>query len=310
MTKRILISTSSFGKEDRTPLTLLENAGFNVQLNPHGRQLTIEESKLLLNEIDGLIAGTEKLNGEVLNGNDQLKYIVRLGAGMDNVDSNVTGQLNITLENTPDAHVDGVAELTVGGILASLRGMARSDREIRSGNWVKPMGKLLKGSTVGLIGFGRISKALVKLLAPFNCKILACDPYFDVDFASSCGVKNVSVEDILKTSDIISLHLPFSEQNRNVLDEPAFSLMKKDALIVNTSRGGLIDEDALFKFLSANKGAGAYLDVFENEPYSGPLVALENMLITGHIGTYAREVRLNMELDAAKKIISYFNDHE
>ena len=307
---KILISTSSFGKDIRTPLSILEKAGFEVHLNPHGRQLTIEESKELLQGKVGLIAGTEKLNEEVLSTATDLKYLVRLGTGMDNVDFNITNQKGIVVENTPNAHVDGVAELALAGILNSFRSIAWNDQQIKAGNWVKPMGALLKCKTVGLIGFGKVAKRLSLLLQPFLCNIIAFDPFFDEEFAKKWGIQQVPLETILEKSNVISLHLPFSEDNRNIINAASFSRMKNDVLIVNSSRGGLIDEASLFDFLKNNSSAKAYLDTFEKEPYNGKLCSLDNVLMTGHIGTYAKEVRLSMEMEAAQKMIDFFNKNE
>ena len=307
---KILISTSSFGKENRLPLNLLEEAGFEVQLNPFGRQLTVDESKELLQGIKGVIAGTEKLNDEALSTAKVLKYLVRLGTGMDNVDFNITNQKGIVVENTPNAHVDGVAELTLAGILNSLRSISWNDAQIKSGNWAKPMGSLLKGKTVGLIGLGKIAKRLTLLLQPFACNILAYDPFFDEEFANKWGVQQASMETILHESNVISLHLPFSIENKYIINAASFSKMKQDVLLVNTARGGLINEDALFDFLNINQNAKAYLDTFESEPYNGKLCQLVNVLMTGHIGTYAKEVRLIMEMEAAEKLINFFAKNE
>jgi D-3-phosphoglycerate dehydrogenase len=302
---KILISTSSFGKENETPLNLIKQSGFEVYLNPYGRQLTIDESKDLLVGKVGLIAGTEKLNEEAISAAMDLKYIVRLGTGMDNVDFNITNQKGIEVESTPNAHIDGVAELALGGILNSLRSIAWNDHQIKSGNWIKPMGSLLKGKTIGLIGLGKIAKRLAILLNPFICNILAYDPSFDEEFANKWGIQKTSLDTILENSNIISLHLPFSIENKHIINNASFTKMKKDVLIVNTSRGGLVNESALFDFLKNNSSAKAYLDTFEEEPYKGDLCLLSNVLMTGHIGTYAKEVRLTMEMEAAQKLINF-----
>ncbi|RYZ33448.1 MAG: hydroxyacid dehydrogenase, partial [Sphingobacteriales bacterium] len=273
----ILISTSSFGKEDAAPLELLRSEGFDITLNPYGRQLTITEAAGLLKNMDGIIAGTEKLNGESLSDAGRLKYIVRLGTGMDNVDFPFAEQRGIRVENTPDAHVDGVAELALGGILDCLRRISWSDRQIRTGTWVKPMGSLLKGKAVGLLGLGRVAKRLITLLQPFDCKVLAFDPHFDHAYGEKNGILTASKEEVCRQADIISLHLPFSEINRHIIDSAAFALMKDQVVIANTSRGGLVDEAALQEFLQAKPAATAYLDTFDQEPYNGPLARLENV---------------------------------
>lgn len=306
MAYSILTTTSSFGKVDPRPLQLLKEAGFEVTLNPYGRTLTIEESISILEGYDGLIAGTEKLNEIVLASAKHLKYLCRLGAGMDNVDFEAAAKHGIKVENTPSAHVDGVAELTLGGILSSLRGMATAHANLTQGNWQKPMGTLLRGKTVGIIGLGQVGKRLVALLKPFEVKILAYDPYQDAEFAKANDISFVDLTTIAAQSDIITLHMPFTKEARYLIDQSFLSKCKKSVLIVNASRGGLINEVDLLEFLSSNPSASAYLDTFEQEPYSGPLCALSNCMLTPHIGSYAAEVRINMEMEAAQNVINFF----
>jgi len=306
---KILISTSSFGKGDTAPLDLLRQEGADIILNPYGRQLTIAESVSLLSGIDGMIAGTEKLNEEVLSAAGNLKYIVRLGTGMDNVDFRATEQLGIKVENTPNAHVDSVAELALGGILSCLRRISFSDRQMRQGSWVKPMGSLLKGKTIGILGLGKVAKRLVTLLQPFGCTILAYDPMLDHSFAATHALSPASQERIFSEADIISLHLPYSAESHHLIHAGAFRMMKKNVVLVNTARGGLINEEDLYNFLSNNQEATAYLDTFETEPYPGKLTKLDNTLLSAHVGTYANEVRKEMELEAAQKILKFFREN-
>jgi D-3-phosphoglycerate dehydrogenase len=306
MAYKILTTTSSFGKVDPKPLQLLREAGFEVTLNPFGRTLTIEESISVLEGYDGLIAGTEKLNAQVLASARHLKYLCRLGAGTDNVDFEAAEKQSIKVENTPSAHVDGVAELTLGGILSSLRGMATAHKNLTQGNWQKPMGTLLRGKTVGIIGLGQVGKRLVALLKPFEVKILAYDPFQDADFAKANEISFVDLTTIAAQSDIITMHIPFTKDAKHMIDQAFLSQCKKSALIVNASRGGLINEVDLLEFLSANPSASAYLDTFEQEPYHGALCAISNCMLTPHIGSYASEVRINMEMEAAKNVINFF----
>jgi D-3-phosphoglycerate dehydrogenase len=307
MAYSILTTTSSFGKVDPKPLQLLKEAGFEVTLNPFGRTLTIEESMSILEGYDGLIAGTEKLNAQVLASAKHLKYLCRLGAGMDNVDFEAAEKQSIKVENTPSAHVDGVAELTLGGILSSLRGMAAAHSNLIRGDWQKPMGTLLRGKTVGIIGLGKIGKRMVALLKPFEVKILAYDPFQDAAFAKANDISFVDLTTIAAQSDIITMHIPFTKEAKHLIDQSFMSKCKKSVLIVNASRGGLINEVDLLEFLSSNPSASAYLDTFEQEPYTGPLCALSNCMLTPHIGSYASEVRINMEMEAARNVINFFN---
>ncbi|PCJ67874.1 MAG: 3-phosphoglycerate dehydrogenase [Bacteroidetes bacterium] len=307
MERKILISTSSYGKVDSKPLELLEQAGFEVTLNPYGSKLSISQSIELLAGQTALIAGTEKLNAEIFDAHPQLKYICRLGTGMDSVDLDEAKNRNIPVENTPNAHVDGVAELCLSGILDLHREVSFAHHNLKQGVWKKPMGSLLKGKTIGLIGLGKVAKRLVELLQPFNMKILAVDKYWDSDFAKQYNVEQVELDYLLQNSGIVSIHIPFSPENKNVISERELNLMNSSAILINTSRGGLINEVDLLTHLKANSMFKAYLDTYESEPYTGELLSLDNILLTPHIGSYAKEVRLNMEMECAEKIIAYFN---
>lgn len=307
MAYRILTTSSSFGKVDPEPLNILQEAGFEVVLNPHGRKLTIEESKELMPGFDGLIAGTEKLNYEVLSSAPTLKYLCRLGAGMDSVDFVAADDLGVKVENTASAHIDGVAELTLGGILSSLRSIAAAHANMTTGTWKKPMGSLLTRKTVGIIGLGQVGKRLVEMLGPFRVKILAYDLHPDASFATSNEIDIVSIDDLAKQADIVTLHMPFTKESKGLIGQDFLSKAKANLMVVNAARGGLVDEEALFKFLTENPKASAYLDTFESEPYNGPLCGLSNCTLTPHIGSYASEVRVNMEMEAAKNVIKFFH---
>ncbi|MCE7995991.1 MAG: phosphoglycerate dehydrogenase [Roseivirga sp.] len=307
MAYRILTTSSSFGKVDPKPLEMLKEAGFEVVLNPHGRKLTIEESKELMPGFDGMIAGTEKLNHEVLSAAPSVKYLCRLGAGMDSVDFDAADALQVKVENTPSAHIDGVAELTLGGILSSLRSIATAHANMTTGLWKKPMGSLLARKIIGIIGLGQVGKRLVELTAPFKVKVLAYDLSPDKAFAEANNIDLVSLDDMAAQADIITLHVPFMKESKGLINADFLSKAKPNLMMVNASRGGLIDEEALFSFLNENQKASAYLDTFESEPYNGPLCSLDNCTLTPHIGSYASEVRVNMETEAAQNVINHFS---
>lgn len=293
---RVAISTSSFGVESSAPLDLLAKAGCDVRPNPHGRTLKAAEIDQHLDGISALIAGTEQLTGDVLRRHPSLKVISRVGTGTDNVDREAANALGILVFNTPDAHVDAVAELAIGGILAALRGVAASHVSIATGGFAKPMGRLLRGKTVGLIGYGRVARALHQLLSGFGCAVIYVDPV-----AQPAG--GTTLDHVLAASDIVSLHVPYSKANHHLVGGAQLARLKTDALLVNTSRGGLIDEDALLAHLTNNSRASAYLDCFANEPYQGPLANHPRVLTTAHIGSYAREARIQMETEAVQNAL-------
>lgn len=275
--------------------------GFQIQANPYKRRLMEPEACELLRDAVGVIAGTEPLTTTVFDACPRLKVISRVGVGLDSVDLDAAARRGIKVFNTPDAHVPAVAELTLGMILASLRGIAVSDRGMRSGQWQRPMGGLLQGRRVGLIGLGRVAKALVEMLSPFKVEVMACDPHWDTAFADRHSIMRCELPDLLKQAQVISLHVPGAQGT--LIGSDALALMRDDVLLVNSARGGLIDESALHAFLSAHPAAGCALDVFDDEPYSGPLIELPNALLTAHIGGYAREARQEMERQAVENLL-------
>ncbi|MEM7049146.1 MAG: phosphoglycerate dehydrogenase [Acidobacteriota bacterium] len=297
--KRVVISTSSFGKISRHPLDLLADAGCEVILNPHGRKLTPAESRELLADADGLIAGTERLDREILAAAPRLRIISRVGTGLDSVDLDAAEELGIKVLNTPDAHVPAVAELTLAGMLAVLRQIAFADRRVRAGQWTKPMGRLLFGKRVGIVGMGRVGRYLRGLLQPFMVELLAHDLEPDPSLED---VRWVGLAELLERSEVVTLHV----SGGRLLDADAIASMLPGAVLVNVARGGVVDEAALAEALSSGHLAGAHLDVFEDEPYEGPLTDLDNVLLTSHIGSYAAECRVAMELEATEKVIAHF----
>jgi D-3-phosphoglycerate dehydrogenase len=305
-TGRVLVSTSSFGTTGRRPLEMLEAAGLDVTLNPHGRKLRPEETRQLLVGVDGLLAGTELLSREILQEAKSLRVVSRCGTGMDGVDLDAAAELGIAVRNTPDSHVDAVAELALAGMLDLLRQLSAADRDLRSGRWKKPMGALLGGKTVGLVGLGRIGKRLAELLGPFGVSLLATDPMEDPDLAARVGVRYTTLEALLRESDIVSLHLPFAAGQAPLLARSGIRAMKPGAFLVNCARGGIVDEVALAEALRDGHLGGAYLDVFAEEPYTGPLVELRNVLLSPHMGSYAAECRLAMETQAVENLLPFF----
>lgn len=296
--RRISITTTSFGKYDEKPIAILKNEGFEIVFNPYGRKLKDTEIIELCKGSIGIVAGTETLNADVLtNLTPLLKVISRCGTGLDNVDLETARRLGIKIFNTPDAPTLAVAELTVGLILDLLRKITQMDREIREGQWQKRMGNLLAGKKVGIMGFGRIGRKVAELLKPFVCKI----KYYDIkDDNPLDWAEKVEIDELIKTCDIISIHVSSKEQ---IIVEREIRLMKAGAWLVNVSRGEVVDEQALYQALKEGHLAGAALDVFKQEPYTGPLKELDNVVLTPHIGSYAKEARIEMEKQAVENLL-------
>lgn len=299
--KKILITTSSFNLANFEGYHLLTKAGFEILFNPYKKRMTEEQIIGLMDEkVVAMIAGTEPLTETVMQKAPSLKIIVRCGIGMDNVDITAAKSMNICVFNTPDAPTRSVAELTFGHILSLLRRIGESDRMIRAGKWQSLMGSLLYGQTVGVMGFGRIGRMMSSLLVAFGARVLVYDVFPQNGFDR---IEIVSKEQVLKESDVITLHLPYSKENHHFIGEQEMLLMKSGSLIVNVSRGGLIDDAALYKAIKSKHIGGAALDCFEEEPYSGPLTTCEEVQLTAHMGSYASQSRVKQEQDSCEVLL-------
>ena len=297
---KILCTTSGFGKTDTSVIKDIKKKGFEVVLNPYGRKLELSELKNLVldNNPVGMLAGTEPIPREILElSKGFLKIISRVGVGWDNVDRVAAEELGIKVFRTEGVLNQSVAELTLGMMLCALRSIARHDREIRSCVWEKHMGSQLQGKTVGIIGFGAIGQRVGELASAFGAKIVYFDPYPK----TVSDAELLTQAELLVRADIITLH---ADGSNHILGESEIAACKKGAIVINTARGGLIDERALFSALRTSRLSYACLDVFEKEPYSGPLTQLDNVVLTTHIGSYAKEAREKMERIAVAKLLN------
>src|SRR3989339_407370 len=286
---KVLISTSSFAEFDRAPLEALTKADIVYTLNPHGRKLNNDELLGLAVGMDGLIAGTETLTATIIKQLPGLRVISRCGAGMDNVDLVAAKEQGINVFNTPDAPTQAVAELTIGLVLNLLRRIGEMDRTIRVGGWKKIMGNLIAGKKVGIIGFGRIGRKTADLFAALGCEIGFFDPLIKESIGKN---KALTKETLLGWADIVTIHVSGSQQ---VIGTTELAIMKQGAWLINVARGGVVDEQALYENLKNGRLAGTAIDVFSQEPYNGPLLELANVIVTPHIGSYAKEARIKME---------------
>ena len=296
----ILITTSSFGKESPEVFNSLSALACNPVLNPHERTLKGDELLELLQRHRpvGMLAGTEPITRDIIEeSRSYLKVISRVGVGWDNVDRDAAASMGIRVYRTTGVLTQSVAELTVGLILSALRRISCHDRLVREKKWEKHMGALLERKTVGLIGFGEIGQRAGRLLAAFGAEIIFYDPQQEGKIENA---KPVSLEELLNQSEIISLH---ASGSRTILGKEEFKQCRKGVLLVNTARGGLVDEKALEECLSDGQVGFACLDVFDNEPYSGSLIYSDKVLLTPHIGSYAREARIRMEMAAVENLL-------
>ncbi len=302
---KVLATTSSFAQQDPAPKAALIGAGLQIVENPFKRKLTELEVINLLSEHApvGLFAGVEPLTAKVLEASaSHLKVISRCGIGLDTVDLDAAKRLGIKVFNTPDAPSQAVAELAIGLMLAVLRRIAEGDAAIRRGDWKPMMGRLLGSRTVGVVGLGRIGARVAKLASAFGSPVLVYEPRADAPVPE--GAKRASLDDLIKNSDIVTVHVPMSPENKNLLSAARINTMKPGAILINASRGGLVDEAALLQALKDKRLSGAGLDTFEDEPYKGPLKDLTQVVLTPHMGSAAEECRSRMEREAADNLIT------
>lgn len=294
---KLAITTSTFAEFDLSGLESLKQAGFEIVINSSGGKLKQEEVARLCSGCVGIIAGTEEYSAEVLNKLPALKVISRCGSGTENIDKIAAQKLKIDIFSTADAPVTAVAELTVALMLGLLRQLPRMDREMRQGKWDKRMGNLLRGKKVGIVGFGRIGKKVAELLASFGVQLAYSDPQ---SAGVVAGIERMDLAGLLAWADIVSVHVAGKER---LLGCAELKLMRKGSWLFNLSRGGSIDEGVLLKMLKNGHLAGAAIDVFEQEPYNGALKELDNVILTPHIGSYAREARIEMEKEAVRNLL-------
>ncbi|MFQ5633756.1 MAG: phosphoglycerate dehydrogenase [Gammaproteobacteria bacterium] len=296
----IVISTSSFDLDHNEAIDRLRAAGVKIATNPFGRKLTETEiGALLTDSVVGLLAGVEPLTADVIAGASALRVISRCGVGLDNVDEPAAHARDIQVLSTPGAPVDAVAEITIGLMLATLRRIPEADRQVRRGEWPRLKGRLLKAQTVGILGLGRIGSRVADLCSAFGARVIAHDP---IAGDSAPDVLRIDLPELLSAADILSLHRPVDESTRHLINRETLAAMKPGSLLINTARGGLVDEAALLDALRSGRLGGAGLDVYESEPYSGDLTSLPQVVLTPHLASSAVESRREMELEAARNL--------
>ncbi|PJZ45529.1 phosphoglycerate dehydrogenase [Leptospira brenneri] len=325
--QKVFVSTFPFCRTSPKALEVLESNGYEVVINPLGRKMKPAEVAEAAKDFDALIAGTEDLTS-LVNATKTLKLISRVGVGLDSVPLDLCRDKGIAVAYTPDAVSPAVSELALSLIVDALRKVTYSDREIRSGKWTRPYGERIGGSTIGIVGFGRIGKRVAShLLGYLPKEILVCDLIDQTESISilngvasniqkvndnlgknwnSSKVTQVDLETLLKTSDAISIHIPLTSETKNLLNYKKMLLMKPNAVLVNTARGGIVNEYDLYKALNENLISSAAMDVFEEEPYKGPLCELENVILTQHMGSCSNDCREDMEREAAENVVGFF----
>jgi D-3-phosphoglycerate dehydrogenase len=285
---RVLVTPRSFGRHDPQLKAELEATVGEVIYNPFGRPLTSSEVQELLPHCDGYIAGLDTIDRAALEAADRLRIIARYGVGVDRVDLEAAREKGIVVTNTPGANSTSVAELAIGLMLSLARMIPLANQETRAGKPPRIQGVSLEGKVVGLLGLGAIGKRVARRLQGFDCTVLAYDPAVDAATAQEVGAVLCSQEEVVAKSDFLSLHVPILPETRGMVNASFLARMKDGAFLINTARGELIDEVALFEALKRGHLKGAALDAFAQEPPSedNPLFSLPQVIATPHMGAH------------------------
>jgi len=284
---------------------VLEENGLKVTYEP---EITFDQIKQKIGQFNIVIVrGRTKLTKELIDKANNCKIIARVGVGLDNIDENAAKAKNIRVINAVEGAMTAVAELVLGLMLALARQIPRGDRTIRNGQWLKKelKGTELKGKYLGIVGCGNIGKRLGRLAKGLNMNIIGFDVIpIDEEFSKEVGLMKTDLDTLLQSSDYVSLHVPLLDSTHHMINAQKLSLMKKTAKIINTSRGGVIDEDALYEALKNGNLGGAALDVFEKEPATNTkLATLDNVILTPHVGAQTKEAQSLAANVIAEKII-------
>lgn len=308
MAIKVLITSTSFGKVVKEPVELLNKKGYQITWNELGRPLKEDEVRERVKGIDAYIAGLDEITAKVIEAVDKLKVISRYGAGVDNIDIEAATKKKIVVTNTPDANTEAVADLTFGLILAVTRHIPQADRSTKRGEWRKFFGRGVSGKTLGIMGMGRIGKAVTRRSKGFRMKVIYWDCRRETNIEKEAQAEYVDPKTLLQKSDFVSLHLTLTKETRGLIGKAELKLMKSTAFLINTARGPIVDEDALYECLRDKVIAGAAVDVYSNQPpKDSSLLSLDNIITTPHMGAYTYESIMNMGMMSVKNVIDVLN---
>ena len=284
---------------------ILEKNGLKVTYEP---EITPEQIAEKIGTFEVVVVRSRtKMTRELVEKADKCQIIARVGVGLDNIDQEAAKEKNIKVINAVEGAITAVAELVIGLMLSMAREIPRADREIRNGNWIKKelMGTELKGKYLGIVGLGNIGKRLGRLARALNMNIIGYDVTpIDDEFSKEVGLMKADLDTLLSSADYVSFHVPLLDSTRHMINAEKLKMMKNTARIINTARGGVIDEEALYNSLKDGSLAGAALDVFEVEPATGnKLITLPNFIATPHMGAQTKEAQLLAANIIAEKII-------
>lgn len=308
---KVIVTARSFGQANDAPIKLLEEHGCEVVRVATGKPMSAEELIPHIADADAVIAGLDVYGKDVIDAAKNLKVISRYGVGYDKVDICAARAKNVAVTITPGANENSVADLAMALMLSAARHVPAVNDGVKAGGWGRTLGGEMWQKTLGVIGLGRIGKGVVKRAKGFGMDVLCYEKYPDEAFGKEYGVTYTGLDTLLKNSDFITVHVPLLPDTKNLISDKEFDVMKNTAVVVNTARGGIIDEAALATALKEGKIAAAALDATEQEPPVGsPLLDIPNCIITSHIGGFTRDAVNNMGMMAAQNAIDILEGRE
>lgn len=304
MAPKVIIASRSFGSASPKPLQLLEAAGVETAWVDANSPSAQDEILELVPQTSAIIVGLVPITEKIIEHAPQLRVISMYGVGVNHIDLEAARRKGVVVTNCPGSNDQAVADLAMGLMLAVARSIPLFDRNIRAGHWNKYLGGELWQRRLGLIGFGNIAKGVAHRAKGFAMEISAYDPYASVEAAEAHGVSLLPFEEVIANADFVSLHAPLTDETRCMFGSEQFKIMKRTAYLINTARGGLVDEQALYGALRSGEIAGAALDVFVEEPLKDSrLVELDNVVLTAHTGTHTKEAIERMGMMAVENVL-------
>lgn len=311
MQRKVLVTSGSFGEVSDEPLGILKE--YDMQVDFENGSYDEEKFLNIISEYDALIIGAHELMAKAMEKAKKLKIICKHGAGVDNIDLEAARKFNICVTNVPATNSNAVADMAFGLILDVARKISLSSRQVKSALWErkKNIGVDVYRKTLSLVGFGAIARNMARRAVGFGMEVYAHDPFVSEQLEEYSYVKLVSFKEAIERADFLSIHVPLNEKTKNLINREQMAMMKKGSFIINTSRGGIVNEEALYEYLANNHLAGAGLDVTEKEPPTGsPLIDLDSVTIVPHIASYSRESLNTVSLVCARNIVKIFSGEE
>jgi len=307
--KKALVTARIFGYVSDQSFDIFKKHNIEVVPNPYkGKRLSEDELISLIRGVDGLLTGVDEVTSKVINAADKLKVISKFGTGVDNIDVTAATKNGIIVTNAPGMNSDAVADMAFALMFSAARKIPFAFDQVRQEKWPLIVSTEVYKKTLGLIGLGEIGKCVAKRASGFDMEVLAFEKIPDEKFTRDNKIKLVPLKQLLQASDFISIHVPLTDETRNLIGETELEMMKPNAVLINTSRGGIVDEDALYNGLRSGKPAMAAFDVLKEEPpRERRLMELDNFIITPHISPFTKEAIENAERLSAQNLIDVLN---